>query len=72
MGLGAIIATVEIPVSVLMANILLKEPVSFLQWVGVILILFAVVLMNIGKKEKKEGLVVVNAKEQTELSFVDL
>jgi hypothetical protein len=40
--------------------------------VGVILILFAVVLMNIGKKEKKEGLVVVNAKEQTELSFVDL
>jgi drug/metabolite transporter (DMT)-like permease len=46
MGLGAIIASVEIPVSVLMAHILLKEPVSFLQWVGVILILFAVVLMN--------------------------
>jgi drug/metabolite transporter (DMT)-like permease len=46
MGLGAIIASVEIPVSVLMAHILLKEPVSFLQWVGVTLILFAVVLMN--------------------------
>jgi drug/metabolite transporter (DMT)-like permease len=46
MGLGAIIASVEIPVSVLMAHILLKEPVSFRQWVGVILILFAVVLMN--------------------------
>lgn len=51
MGLGAIIASIEIPVSVLMAHILLKEPVSFVQWVGVILILFAVVLMNIGKKE---------------------
>ena len=46
MGLGAIIASIEIPVSVLMAHVLLKEPVSFLQWVGVILILFAVVLMN--------------------------
>jgi drug/metabolite transporter (DMT)-like permease len=46
MGPGAIIASVEIPVSVLMAHILLKEPVSFLQWVGVTLILFAVVLMN--------------------------
>jgi drug/metabolite transporter (DMT)-like permease len=51
MGLGAIIASVEIPVSVLMAHLLLKEPVSFLQWVGVILILFSVVLMNIGKKD---------------------
>jgi drug/metabolite transporter (DMT)-like permease len=53
MGLGAIIASIEIPVSVLMANILLKEPVSALQWLGVILILFAVVLMNIGVKEKR-------------------
>lgn len=52
MGLGAIIASIEIPVSVLMANILLKEPVSFLQWLGVILILLAVVLMNIGTNKK--------------------
>ena len=50
MGLGAIIASVEIPVSVLMAHLLLNEPVSFLQWVGVTLILFAVVLMNFEKK----------------------
>ena len=54
MGLGAIIASIEIPVSVLMANILLKEPVSALQWLGVILILFAVVLMNIGNKKEKQ------------------
>ncbi|MCQ6957536.1 EamA family transporter [Mucilaginibacter aquariorum] len=46
MGLGAIIASIEIPVSVLMAHLLLKEPVSFLQWIGVILIPFTVVLMN--------------------------
>lgn len=49
MGLGAIIASVEIPVSILAACIWLSEPVNFLQWIGVILILFAVVLMNIKK-----------------------
>ncbi|MFH7000719.1 DMT family transporter [Flavobacterium bizetiae] len=49
MGLGAIIASVEIPVSILVAYIWLKEPVDFMQWMGVILILFAVVLMNLRK-----------------------
>lgn len=49
MGLGAIIASVEIPVSILVAYIWLQEPVDFMQWMGVILILFAVVLMNIRK-----------------------
>lgn len=49
MGLGAIIASVEIPVSILVAYIWLQEPVDFIQWMGVILILFAVVLMNIRK-----------------------
>jgi drug/metabolite transporter (DMT)-like permease len=50
-GLGAIIASIEIPVSVFMAHLLLEEPVSLLQWTGVMLILFAVVLMNIGKRD---------------------
>jgi drug/metabolite transporter (DMT)-like permease len=49
MGLGAIIASIEIPVAVLIANILLKEPVSLAQWVGIVFILFAVMLMNIRK-----------------------
>lgn len=56
MGLGAIIASVEIPVSILMAHLLLKEPVLFLQWLGVILILFAVILMNIEKQKKNKDL----------------
>lgn len=51
MGLGAIIASIEIPVSIFMAHLLLKEPVSLLQWMGVILIFSAVILMNMGKKE---------------------
>ncbi|MFC0517333.1 DMT family transporter [Mucilaginibacter angelicae] len=49
MGLGAIIASIEIPVSIIMASALLKESVGLLQWVGVVLILFAVVLMNVGR-----------------------
>jgi drug/metabolite transporter (DMT)-like permease len=49
-GLGAIIAALEIPVTILMAYIILKEPVNLLQWLGVTLILSAVILMNIKKK----------------------
>lgn len=45
-GLGAIIAAIEIPVTVIMANLLVNEPINGLQWLGVALILFAVVLMN--------------------------
>ena len=51
-GLGAIIASIEIPVALLTANILLKEPVSLVQWVGVLLILLAMALMNIGAKKE--------------------
>ncbi|MBG6236244.1 drug/metabolite transporter (DMT)-like permease [Pedobacter sp. CAN_A7] len=47
-GLGAIISSIEIPVAILTANILLDEPVSLFQWIGIVLILFAMVLMNIG------------------------
>jgi len=53
-ALGAIIASIEIPVSVLMANILLNEPISLFQWMGVILILLAVTLMNIGNRKKQK------------------
>lgn len=47
MGLGAIIAAVEIPVSVLMAHFVLGEVVNLPQWAGIVLILSAVVLMNL-------------------------
>jgi drug/metabolite transporter (DMT)-like permease len=55
-GLGTIIASVELPVSVMFAYILLKEPVNILQWIGILLILCAIVLMNVkhlkgGKKQ---------------------
>lgn len=46
-GLGGIIASVELPVSVTMAYLLINEHVNLYQWIGIILILFAIALMNI-------------------------
>ena len=52
LGLGSIISSLELPVSVTMAFIVLDEQVIFIQWVGIILILFAIVLMNLPAKKK--------------------
>lgn len=52
LGLGSIISSMELPVSVMMAFILLNEKVELIQWCGIGLILFAVVLMNLPKKSK--------------------
>jgi len=47
MGLGSIISSLELPVSVTMAYFILHEEITTLQWVGIILILSAIILMNI-------------------------
>lgn len=46
-GLGSIVSALELPVSVLMAYFLLSEKVNGLQWIGIILIIIAIVIMNI-------------------------
>ncbi len=51
-GLGAILASVEIPIAVIMASILLGEQVLITQWIGVGVILAAVVWMNIGRRKR--------------------
>ena len=51
-GLGSIVAALELPVSVLMAFLILNENVVFWQWIGIIIILFAIVLMNYNFKKK--------------------
>ena len=53
-GLGSIVASIELPVSVLMAYFLLNETVILLQWIGIVLIVLAIVIMNItlGKKNQ--------------------
>jgi drug/metabolite transporter (DMT)-like permease len=46
-GLGSIVSALELPVSVLMAFFILNEQVVGLQWIGIVLIIFAIILMNI-------------------------
>lgn len=45
-ALANIIASLEIPVSILSAIIILNESVNLIQWIGVAIILFAVVTIN--------------------------
>ncbi len=52
LGLGAILSSVEIPVSVLMAYFLLHEKVNLYQWSGIILIMITVILMNLPRKNR--------------------
>lgn len=51
LGLGSIVSSMELPVSVLMAYFLLNEVVSPTQWLGNVLILTAIVIMNINLRK---------------------
>jgi len=46
-GLGSIVSALELPVSVTMAWLLLHEVVTATQWLGIGMILFAIVMMNV-------------------------
>ncbi len=52
-GLGSIVSSLELPISVLMAYFLLNEQVNSWQWMGIILIILAIIIMNINLKMKK-------------------
>lgn len=52
LGLGSILSSLELPVSVLFAFILLGEQVLAIQWLGIALILSAIVYMNLSPKKK--------------------
>lgn len=47
LGLGSIVSSFELPISVMMAYVLLKEQVLGIQWAGIALILLAIVFMNL-------------------------
>jgi drug/metabolite transporter (DMT)-like permease len=49
-GLGSIVSALELPVSVMMAFVLLDESVNATQWLGIVLIILAIVIMNIDFK----------------------
>lgn len=46
-GLGSILASIEIPVSIFSAKILLDEQVKGIQWLGVLMIIVSVVIINL-------------------------
>ena len=52
-GLGSIVSALELPVSVMMAYVLLNEPVNATQWLGIFLIILAIVIMNLHFKKAK-------------------
>ena len=45
-GLGSIISSLELPVSVSVAYLVLQENVIVIQWIGILLILAAIFMMN--------------------------
>ena len=53
LGLGSIVASLELPVSVLMAFLILNEKVVFWQWCGILLIILAIVIMNLNFSKKE-------------------
>jgi len=52
-GLGTIIAAIELPISVMFAYLLLREPVNLFQLLGIFMIITAIVLMNVQTGSKK-------------------
>lgn len=54
-GLGSILSAIEIPVSIFSANVLLDEQVKLIQWIGVLIIILSVIIINFRYiNEKKE------------------
>jgi drug/metabolite transporter (DMT)-like permease len=51
-GLGSIVSSLELPVSVCMAYMLLDEQVAPIQWLGIACIIFAIVIMNVSFRDK--------------------
>ena len=54
LGISAILSAAELPVAVLMSSLVLKEEVWPVQWIGVLLILLAIVLSNLQSLRKKK------------------
>jgi drug/metabolite transporter (DMT)-like permease len=50
-GLGSIVSSLELPVSVMMAFFILNEEVILIQWIGILLIMLAIIIMNIKYKK---------------------
>ena len=52
-ALSSILSAAELPVAIVMAGLVLQEQVSFLRWVGVAIILSAMILPNLAYLKRK-------------------
>lgn len=50
-GISAIVMTAELPVAVICSHVVLNEPVGWLQWIGVMVMLLAIVLLHVWKEK---------------------
>jgi drug/metabolite transporter (DMT)-like permease len=50
-GVSAIVMTAELPVAVICSHIVLHEPVGWMQWIGVVIMLLAIVLLHVWKEK---------------------
>lgn len=54
-GMSAILLTLELPAAIFCAHIILDEDVSFLQIIGIIIMLGAIIFLNKAKERKEEN-----------------
>jgi drug/metabolite transporter (DMT)-like permease len=54
LSLSAILSAAELPVAVLMSSLVLQENVGLVQWLGVALILLAIIFSNLNSRQKKK------------------
>ncbi|MFD3448430.1 DMT family transporter [Microbacteriaceae bacterium 4G12] len=55
-GLGTILSAVELPAAVIVSVLILKEHVSSLQWIGIVLILIGIIVPQFGYYRKKDSM----------------
>jgi drug/metabolite transporter (DMT)-like permease len=51
-SLSSVLMVAEMPVAIICASILLKEPIHCIQWIGIIIMLCAIVYLNISNRTK--------------------
>lgn len=55
-GVSAMLMTAELPVAVICSHIVLREEIGTVQWLGILVMLFAIILLNVQKmKYLKRG-----------------
>lgn len=64
-GISGVIMTAELPVAIVCSHFIIQEPVNGLQWVGVVLMLLSMLLLNAHYFRKKPGVKVTDRRAQT-------